>query len=182
MLGWSSFLHAACRRCKANNLLPTSPALVPNNPVAVVFGKADYRLSFDIEPTGAIGNWASILHFTTGNNCCGFGQRSPGIWFFPDNTRLHVRIGDSNDGNWGVDSDALPLNVRTKVTLECNGKDVKLTVGEKVYTATQPTQRFAGNLVVYAGDPWHPAAKAVINDLDYNILSAAGDDTGKILA
>ena len=62
------------------------------------------------------------------------------------------RVGDSTNGDFGSEVDALPLNVRTKVTLECKGNDVKLTVGENVYTATQPTYRFAGNLVVYAGD------------------------------
>ena len=85
---------------------------------------------------------------------------------------MYCIIGDSNDGNWGIDTKALPLNVRTKVTLECNGRNVKLTVGEDVYTATQPTRRFAGNLIVYAGDPWHTAANAEIYNLDYKIIPA----------
>ncbi|KAL5517686.1 hypothetical protein EMCRGX_G003284 [Ephydatia muelleri] len=169
--------QVAYRRCKANNnnkpLLSTSPALVQNNPIAIVSGKANYRLSFDIVPTGIISGWASILHFTTVNNCCEFGSRSPAIWFWPGTTRLHVRIGDSSDGNWGIDTDALSLNVRTTFTLECKGKDVKLTVGGKVYTATQPTYRFTGKLIVYAGDPWEDAAKAQINRLNYKILPTA---------
>ena len=56
---------------------------------------------------------------------------------------------------------------------------MKLTVGTRVYTATQPTHRFTGNFVVYAGKPWHPAAKAVISNLDYKILPAAGGNVGK---
>eukprot|EP00731_Ephydatia_muelleri_P003446 Em0001g3446a len=169
----------AYRRCTANinkTLLPTSPALVRNNPIAVVSGKTDYTLSFDIVPNGTITDgYASILHFTTGNDCCDFGSRSPAIWFRTGSTELHVRIGDSTDGNWGFDrTDALPLNIRTKVTLECKGNDVKLTVGGKVYTATQPTHRFVGNLIVYAGNPGNQAAKAVISNLDYKILPAAG--------
>eukprot|EP00731_Ephydatia_muelleri_P003437 Em0001g3437a len=135
--------QVAYRRCKANNnrkkpLLSTSPALVQNNPIAIVSGKANYRLSFDIVPTGIISGWASILHFTTVNNCY-----------------------------------ALPLNVRTTFTLECKGKDVKLTVGGKVYTATQPTYRYTGKFIVYAGDPWYDAAKAQINRLNYKILPTA---------
>ncbi|KAL5506286.1 hypothetical protein EMCRGX_G007899 [Ephydatia muelleri] len=95
----------AYRRCIANinkSFLSTSPVLVRNNPIAVVYGETD----------------------------C--------------------------------------------VVLECKGKDVKLTVGGKVYTATQPTYRYAGNLIVYAGNPWYQASKAVIYNLDYNILPAAG--------
>eukprot|EP00731_Ephydatia_muelleri_P003165 Em0001g3165a len=69
--------------------------------------------------------------------------------------------------------DALPLDVHTTFTLECKGKDVKLTVGGKVYTATQPTHRYSGQLIVYAGDPWFDAAKAQINRLNYKILPTA---------
>ena len=136
------------------------------------------------EATGlnAIGWASSIVHFTTLNNINDFGSRSPAIFFFPGSTRLHVRIGDSTNINWGLDTDALPLNVLTKVTLECNGKSVKLTVGATVYSATQPTNRFAGTLIVYAGDPWYAPAKAVINNLDYKALlvAAARVKAGKI--
>ena len=177
--------HAAYRQCSAANinktLLPTSPALVRSNPIAVVSGKTDYKLSFDIVPTGTDSNApSSILHFTTGTDCCDFGSRSPAIWFYRSSTNLHVRIGDSTNGNWGIDPpDVLPLNISTKVTLECKGNDVKLTVGTRAYTATQPTYRFAGNLIVYAGDPWWPTAKAIISNLHYEILPAAGGNVGK---
>ena len=178
MHGWSSFLYAAYRRCISNknkSFLSTSPVLVRNNPIAVVYGETDYRLSFVIVPTGTVPVWTNILHFTTGTDCCDFGSRSPAVWFWPNTTQLIYSIGDSTNGNWVVDTTtALPLNVHTSVVLECKGKDVKLTVGGKVYTATQPTYRYAGNLIVYAGNPWYQAAKAVIYNLDYNILPAAG--------
>ena len=165
----------------ANPTLPTSPALTQNNPIAVVYGKADYRLTFDIVPTGIEASWGNIVHFTTINNCCEFGSRSPAIWFLQGNTRLSVRIGDATDGDWGLVTDALPLNVLTKVTLECIGKSVTLTVGANVYRATQPTYRYAGNLIVYAGDPWHPRAKAMIKNLDYTVLPVAAAKAGKIV-
>ena len=140
----------------------------------------NYRLSFDIVPTGTVAEWSSILHFNNGGkDCCDFGNRSPGFWFFPGSTRLHCRIGDSTDGNWGIDTDALPINRRTKVTLECNGADVKLTVGATVYTAKRPANRFVGNLLVYGGDPWYPAANAAIRRLDYKILPAPRANAGK---
>ncbi|KAL5472989.1 hypothetical protein EMCRGX_G027431 [Ephydatia muelleri] len=174
----------AYHRCKANNRfsdLPTSPALLHNNPIAVISGKADYRLSFDIVPTATVSGWGSILHFTTGNDCCEHGSQSPAIWFIPGTTRLHIRIGDSANFNWPAAElpDALPLNVRTTVTLECKGKDVKLTVGDKVYTYTQPNQRFAGNLIVYAGDAKWDIAKATIYDLDY--YEIAGVNAAQLL-
>ena len=180
LIAWS-ILNAAYQRCNDNvnsKLLPTSPALVQNNPIAIVSGKADYRLSFDIVPTGTVVDWASILHFTIkfGSNCCELGSRSPAFFFGPSTTRLYVVIGDYTNDNWGIDTVELPLNVRTKVSLECMGKDVKLTVEEKVYNATQPTYRFAGNLIVFAGDPWYQPA---IYNLDYKILPAAEVKAGK---
>ena len=60
-------IHTAYRQCSAANinktLLPTSPAMVCKNPIAVVSGKTDYTLSFDIVPKGTVtGGHASILH------------------------------------------------------------------------------------------------------------------------
>ena len=118
-------------------------------------------------------DWGSIVHFTAGGDCCNFGDRSPGIWFQPGTTQLHVRVGDTIDGNWGIDTDALPLNTYTPVTLVCKGADVNMTVGTNTYTAKQPTRRFSGgNLTVYAGDPWYAAANATVANLDYQILPA----------
>ena len=56
---------------------------------------------------------------------------------------------------------------------------MKLTMGTRVYTAKQPTYRFVGNLIVYAGDPGWPTAKAIISNLHYEILPAAGGNVGK---
>ena len=135
----------------------------------------NYKLSFEIQPSGTVDDWGSILHFTTGDDCCALGTRSPGIWFFPDDTNIGFSIGDSTDGNWFVNTnEAIPLGVRTKVSIECNGKDVTITVGENVYPATQPTYRYSGgNLTVYAGDPWWPVANAEIFNLEYLILPAS---------
>ncbi|KAL5506834.1 hypothetical protein EMCRGX_G008580 [Ephydatia muelleri] len=154
--------------------LPDSQTLARSHPIAVISGKADYRLTFDIIPTGYTYSWGSILHFTTINDLADFGSRSPALWFWPGTTRLFATIGDTTNFNWGLDTtDALPLNVRTAVTIECKGKDVKLIVGTRVYPGIQPTVRYAGNLIVYASDPWYEAAKASLYNIDYEILPTA---------
>ena len=158
--------------------------MVANNLISVIPGTTgNYILSFEILPTGTVDCDSNILHFTTGEDCCDFGTRSPGFWFNPNGTTLSVSIGDSTDGNWYIDADKeqLPINVWTKVILECNGPDVTLSVGESVYTAKQPTRRFSGNLTVYAGDPWWAAANANIHNLIYKIRPA-DNDIGKIYA
>ena len=70
------------------------------------------------------------------------------------------------------------LNVHTKVTLECNGPSVKLTVGGHVYTAVQPNHRFAGKLLVYAGNTYEQNANAEINGFEYEILPATKAKAG----
>ena len=156
--------------------------MVSGNQIASISGTTgNYRLSFEIVLAGTVGGWGSIVHFTNDGNCCNFGNRSPGIWFWPGTTQLFVRIGDSTDGNWGIETTcALLLNTRTNVTLECKGADVKLTVGTTIDTAKQPTRRFSGGVLnVYAGDPWHTAANAAVYNLDYQILPADGLNAGK---
>ena len=151
---------------------PAHPVLVRGNQIGVVSGvTGNYILSFKIVPIGIVtAASASIVHFTTGKDYGEPGSRSPAIWFNPGTSILAVYVTDGEGGN--ADSYALPLNVRTKVILELNGNDMKLTVGQSVYTSKQPYRRYAGNQIVYASDPWWPAANAQIYNLDYKILPA----------
>ena len=152
--------------------------MAANNLISVIPGTTgNYILSFEIVPTGTVGPlWSSILRFTNGGDCCGFGNRSPGFWFKPFSAELYVVVGDSYNGAWHYYTQPiiLPLKTRTKITLECNGPDVMLSVGTTEYRSSQPTIRFSGNLTVYAGDPWFPAAVAEIYNLSYKILPADG--------
>ena len=158
--------------------------MVQNNQIGVIPGTTgNYILSFEIIPTALVLNYGSILHITNGADCCALGNRSPGFWFYPYSTLLYVIIGDSYNGLFqitGPEWQPLPLNVRTKITLECNGLDITLTVGAHVYRAKQPTVRFAGNLYVYAGDSLWPAATAQLYNVEYKILPR-GASTGKDL-
>jgi hypothetical protein len=95
------------------------------------------------------------------------GQRSPAIWFFPGELKFHVRIGDTSDGNWGMNTDSIPLNQESSFRLECKGNSVTVTVNERVYKATQPSARPSGNAIVYATSPWHSAANAYLENLCY---------------
>jgi hypothetical protein len=155
-----------------SKLLPKAPKLTRGNRIGNLTGlTGNYKLSFDITAKDKVGGWGSLLHFTSdGNNCCGLGQRSPAIWFFPGDTRLHVRIGDAQDGNWGIDTDPIPLNKRINIELTCQDKDVTLRVGTREYKVKQPSRRYAGNLTVFACDPWHDEPKATMDNLCFEIL------------
>ena len=70
--------------------------------------------------------WASIFHFSaTGNNCCSYGDRIPGVWFYPGTRRLHIRDGSNSEGNAGCDQaeGELPAGVTTEVVVSCHFVD-----------------------------------------------------------
>jgi len=130
----------------------------------------DYTLSFNITPRSKHGDWGNIIHFTTNNTNT---SRCPAIWFFPEKLSFHVIIGDNKEWNWGINTitknthDEIPLNQKSSFRLECRGNKVTVTVNQKVYTATQPTQRAMGDAIVYGSDPWYVPANALIENLCY---------------
>ena len=74
------------------------------------------ELVLDITPGDVIeSDWSSIAHFTASNtNCCEYGSRIPGIWFWPGTRKVlvvdgHGDNGNSHTGEWGCDDDILTL-------------------------------------------------------------------------
>ena len=128
----------------------------------------DYTLSFNITPRAINQYWNNIIHFTISNtDWAEYGPRTPAIWFFPGSLHLHVRVGDVNAWNWGIDTDEIPINQKSSFRLECIGNQVTVSVNDKVYRATQPTQRASGNAIVYAPNPFYVSANAYIENLCY---------------
>ena len=86
----------------------------------------DYTVAFDITPNGRAGGWRNIIHVTaTGGNCCSYGDRIPGVWFYPGTRRLHIRDGSNSEGNAGCDQaeGELPAGVTTEVVVSCHFVD-----------------------------------------------------------
>jgi hypothetical protein len=166
------------------NALPTSYKPKQQVILGNVDMTGDYVLSFTITPTGLQSNWANIIRFqqAPGNlgDCCNFGTRSPAIWFFPGGTGFHVRVGDRTDGNWGINTDQVPMGQPCNFKLECRDRSVKVTVNGRVYQETQPTSRFAGKMVVYGSDPWYVAAIANVTNLKYETLTVNAKVLGTI--
>jgi hypothetical protein len=132
----------------------------------------DYKFEFDVTPRGTVGGWGSLFHFTSnGNNCCTVGERSPAIWFVPGGLGLHVRIGDTRNGNWGFDNMAgCKVGKKSHITLECRGKSVTLTVDNNVYRMTQPNYRYSGPITVFASDPWHDIPNAIVENICLELI------------
>jgi len=153
----------------AASTLPLAPIIKQNSKIGKVkCPDGDYELKFDITPKGLVGDWGSILHFSgADNNCCNLGDRSPAIWFHPNASSLHIRIGDANDGNWGWDSPVLPMGQKTNFSLVCKGSDITIKIGTAITKLQQPSRRYKGDLNVWAGDPWYQPANAALDNLSY---------------
>lgn len=155
---------------QCDNTLPSSFTPQQNKLLLDGFNVTEnFSLSFVITPTQKLQNqWGNIVQFTASGDDGKFGDRAPGIWFFPNSTRLHVRIGCTEAWNWGMDGrNEIPLNQPTQVFLECKGNQIKLTIGQDMQTATQPGKRYVGKTMVYATSRHHAPAKASITNMCY---------------
>lgn len=143
------------------------------NRLGSVYNNGDYELVFDIFPKGVTPDWGGIVHFNmTGNNCCNPGDRMPAIWFFPGSLRLHVRIGDRNDGNWGTDTQtSCVLNTWNKFSLRCQGQNVTLRLNNEVQQLRQPSSRIRGTATVFTPFNIHNPANADIANFSFTTLN-----------
>jgi hypothetical protein len=124
----------------------------------------NYTLSFDITVQGILQPWSNIIHVSNGTD----GSRAPGIWLFPNDTRLHIRIGDTTNTNWGMDTDALDIGKKTHVSIVAKDSDVKVTIDKREYNATQPQRRPTGSgYAVYMSSPWYHPSNAIIENLSF---------------
>ena len=75
------------QRLKSNTLLKVIPQLHPS-----------YTVKFELKPSKVTRGWSNIVHFTTGGNCCGVGDRIPGVWFYSGTTKLLICSAINNIG------------------------------------------------------------------------------------
>ena len=154
-------------------------AQAEGSPLAVINLPLDYAVQFEFTPTAAAGGWANIIHFTAdGGNCCAYGQRIPGVWFYGGTTRLHIRDGSTANGNDGCDpAEQLAIGATTTVRIQMvdGGVEVMYDGISKCTSAARTRASFNG-IMVYACDPWHEVAAGSIQNLQVIAM-----DTGDTL-
>ena len=112
-----------------NNLLKVIPVV-----------HKDWSLSVEINPSGIIGDWASIIRVGPGVvDFVAYGDRAPAIFFYPGTTRLHVTNSVNGLINYSNDPPThLPINKWTKLdvgqSLHADGYHYILSIdGNVVY-------------------------------------------------
>ena len=159
-------------------MFPEARQIENGDPIAVINLPLDFSVQFDVTPAGSVGGWGNIIHFTAdGGNCCGYGQRIPGIWFYPGNLRLHIRDGSSANGNDGCDpEEELPVGETTNVRVQMTSAGVEVMYNgiSKCTSDSRDRTNFDG-VMVYSSDPWHTAADATIQMLQVISMDSSDD-------
>jgi hypothetical protein len=121
-----------------------------------------FGYGFRIEPRQAIKEWGSILHKGQSDK-----KRGPAIFFHPNSTRLHVRIGTDKSWNEGCDSKrALPLKKWSHVFVQFKPGLMEVYIDGKLNNRCAIGKRIMGNGgPLFSGSPWMPPARAMIRDL-----------------
>ncbi|XP_047125611.1 uncharacterized protein LOC105848976 isoform X2 [Hydra vulgaris] len=145
---------------------------IKDNQLLTVFTdfSAEYELSFDFKPITYLSKWASIIHFTIENDCCNYGDRTPGVWISPYNI-LHVQSAISGVGTTQFNlNQILPLNEWIKIKISQINVTKKyifsIEVANKtVYSIQNTLSKSFSNVKVYLGDPWNSAQPGFIRSL-----------------
>ena len=130
-----------------------------------------WEVSFKINPSAIHGGWSNIIHATIGRDLGRHGDRTPGIWFLPGTTRMHICSTVNGNLNYCYNTAALPLNKQSTVTV----KQVQLPKnhqyyyqiyidGKKVHEILNESPQIFKNVKYYASDPWYNPAKAFFAD------------------
>ena len=142
--------------------------------LATVSIPLDYEIGIDITPGDVIeSDWSSIAHFTASNtNCCEYGSRIPGIWFWPGTRKVlvvdgHGDNGNSHTGEWGCNDDLLTLEPHTLYTLKIVVAPATVPhLHQRCPGVRRAACHSAGmdNVKVCVGDPWYVPADAVVGN------------------
>ena len=136
-----------------------------------------WRVTFEITPLGTQKGWSNILHSTIGGNDKRYGDRTPGIWFLPGSTKLHICSAVNGKRNFCYDSSPLPLNKMSRVTViqVQSPKSYKyyyqIYINRKrVVNIHNRKPRVFRNTKFFAADGWYNPANAKINNLQVTML------------
>ena len=147
----------------------------------------DYEIGLDITPNDKTENtWSSIVRFTaTDKECCEYGSRIPGVWFYAHDRRLSVVDGHTGDGNSDVNSVCDPnvmtlqANKKHRLKMVFTRKTVSVWVNNKAACTNicREDRQVFKNVQVYVGDRWWPPAHATVENLYFKELTASTTTT-----
>ena len=128
-----------------------------------------FDFSFDFYPTKWRGNLrTTVLHLTTGSNCCSQGSRIPAVSLWMG--YLSISFAVNGDGNYWIESPKLTLNrwVSFKINQKLEGSNYVYRVYmDKILlkTIVNKTPRDYKNVKVFVGDDQYTAQPGYVKNI-----------------
>ena len=140
-----------------------------------------WSLSVTINPYGTVDGWSNILHATIGKNDQRYGDRTPGIWFIPKTTKLHICSAVNGKLSYWVDTHAIPLHKNSLIRIEQSQSRenhqyyYQIFINEKrVCNILNKNPQSFNNVKYYASDPWFEPAHATISNFKLTVFKHKG--------
>lgn len=155
-----------------------------NTPTFDIPNSKEFGYTFWLLPTAPNGNWRNVFRRGSDDH-----HRSPGVWLFPSDNKLHVRASTNSNWNEGCDSRTpLPIDRASHVAVSLGRGALKVRInGELACTVAIPTVNIAepnGRLVLSSAPyPPHNGKIAYLkyydswisrSDIDNDMRSTAG--------
>ncbi|XP_065640233.1 uncharacterized protein LOC124815535 isoform X1 [Hydra vulgaris] len=143
-----------------------------------------YFVIFKVKPLSYSYYWASVIHFTIGENMWCYGDRNPGVWFLPDGSgKLRIYSSLNGNPNEYIDSPSLLPNSYSTIQvcqdiIDGNYLFAVYVNGTFVQSIVNKMPQAFDNVLVYAADPWHDAKDGYIKDL--KVVTGNGKTCGLI--
>ena len=106
-------------------------------------------------------DWHNILHFTTGDNCCGAGSRIPGLFLNSDDGNPYLNAAIAMTGLIKAQSIELEMNKQYFVELIQAEGFFTVKINHKQEWQVNSGSATFQNVKYYLSDPWYPSAGEV---------------------
>jgi len=136
----------------------------------------NFEVSFNITPYSKKSNLTSFLRFTKSSNNKGSKfDNMPGFFFQPNSTTVLAVMGRNGKHHATLPSSKdLPLNCASTITVRLDGDELTLLINGSFAGALAGFWGLAypsnSDVLVWAGDLFHPPANATISNLNYVVL------------
>ena len=142
-----------------------------------------WKVSLEINPFAIYGGWSNVLHATIGRDVGRHGDRTPGIWFLPGTTRMHICSTLNGNANYCYNTPALPKDRQNKIIVQqvqnLNNYQYYYQIfinGKKVHEVLNQQTQIFNNVKYYASNPWYYPAKATIDKFRLETYKHLGKD------
>ena len=149
-----------------NNLLTVIPLI-----------STEWSLTFNLLIFEISTGFGNIIHFTIGDNGNAIGTRNPMIFAEPHKAALQFKSSANGQIQMPLNNpNPYPIDLKKKLHIEVHQRYLQggkyrlyaVIDGKEIKSYENADARMFHNMKVYVGgDPWYPAAKANISDLEF---------------